>query len=535
MPTILRSAASIRYRSTGGKHGVVQEMLEDLCSYVPEEVVAAAPLALMGTAIGPTPLSEPDVLAGLPAAVIRKQLNAAAAEVLANDVPPDYPAFTDFLIRYDEPIYRAWYTGVAPGASDLLGYQLQRVAARGAFGRVYEALAPDGSRVAVKVLLEEIRANRELLHSFRRGVAAMRILERRGVQGMVRYKDASEIPAFVVMDWAEGPNLATAKESHLLDDWQTILSVSLALIEIIMNAHALPERVLHRDIRPSNIMLSDYYVAPDDWQVLVLDFDLSWHRDVDEKSVVHGSSSLGYLAPEQLRKRRGESTRHAAVDVFGIGMTLAFLLRGQEPVANEQLFSDFASNLLRAAELIPGSALTSLPARFVRLVVACTQDKQADRWDLPQVHREVQRLAKFVSADPEQLDGDLLCEEIASASETFTDYSWDLDRDLAEVRRPTGLQVQLQTQRDGDRLLLHARWGSAGDEDRGALPKYLSEAVPTAVRVLRRAGWTAEGNRERQSFDIAASVDIAPLRVPVARPVRGLDEALLSINPGANA
>lgn len=526
----------IRYNSAGGRHSAVQEMLEDLASYVPEEVVSAAPLALKrGSTSSATPLAEPDVLAGLPSAVIREQLNAAASGVLASDVPPDYPAFTEFLQRYDEPIYRAWYTGAGPGASDLLGYQLQRVAARGAFGRVYDAVAPDGSRVAVKVLLEEIRGNSDLLHSFRRGVAAMRILEQRGVEGMVRYRDASEIPAFVVMDWVEGPNLATAKESRLIEDWQTILNVGLALIEIIMKAHALPERVLHRDIRPSNIMLSDYYVSPDDWQVLVLDFDLSWHRNVDEKSVVHGSSSLGYLAPEQLRKRRGESTRHAAVDVFGIGMTLAFLLRGQEPVANEHLFVDFADNLARAAGLIPGSAISSLPARFVRLVVSCTRDRQADRWDLPQVHREVQRLAAFASADPEQLDGDLLCEEIAAASETFTSYSWDLDRDLAEVRRRTGLQVRLQAEPDANRLLLVAQWGSAGDEDRGALPKYLAEAVPAAVAVLRRAGWIAEGSRERQSFEISASVDFAPLRTTVKRLAKGLDEALLNINPGANA
>lgn len=525
----------IRYNSAGGQHGAVYEMLQDLASHVPEEIFTGAPLALKGAATSTSEIAEPEVLAGLPAATIRQQLNAAAAEVLANDIAPDYPAFTAFLERYDEPIYRAWYTGAGPGASDLLGYQLLRVAARGAFGRVYEATAPDGSRVAVKVLLEEIRGNKELLHSFRRGVAAMRILEERGVQGMVRYRDASEIPAFVVMDWIEGPNLASAKESRLLDDWQTILGVSLALIEIILQAHALPERVLHRDIRPSNVMLSNYYITPDDWEVLVLDFDLSWHRNVDEKSVVHGSSSLGYLAPEQLRRRRGESTRHAAVDVFGIGMTLAFLLRGQEPVANEQLFSDFSDNLLRAAQLVPGTALSSLPARFVRLVIACTQDKQAERWDLPQVHREMQRLHAFASADPEELHGDMLCEEIAATSEVFSDYTWDVDRDLADVRRPTGLQVQLQTQQGGDRLLLTARWGSAGGEDRGALPRYLAEAVPSAVSVLRRAGWTAEGSRERQSFEISASVNTAPLRVPVQRLVRGLDEALLNINPGANA
>jgi len=79
----------------------------------------------------------------------------------------------------------------------LLGYRLEKFQAKGAFGKVYKSSDPMGETVAIKILLEEERKKRDFLQSFRRGVRSMRILGERNVDGIVKYREAFEIPAFV--------------------------------------------------------------------------------------------------------------------------------------------------------------------------------------------------------------------------------------------------------------------------------------------------------------------------------------------------
>ena len=163
---------------------------------------------------------------------------------------------------------------------------------------------------------------------------------KRDVAGMVAYQEASEIPAFVVMDWVDGPTLSAAREARQIDDWGSILKIGCQMTDIIRHAHAIPERVLHRDIRPANIMLKGFYGRPDEWRVVVLDFDLSWHQGALEQSVIHGAVA-GYLAPEQIQAIPGASTRHAAVDSFGVGMTLYFMIAGTDPLPAQHLHRDW--------------------------------------------------------------------------------------------------------------------------------------------------------------------------------------------------
>src|SRR5206468_3965957 len=125
--------------------------------------------------------------------------------------------------------------------------------------------------------------------------------------------------------------------------------------------------------------------------LVVLDFDLSWHRGAEEKSVAY-STAIGYLAPEQIAPVAGSSTRSAAVDAFGIGMTLLFLCRGTDPVPEEHRHVDFDASVRRATEALPNPEWRSLTRRFARLILAATQHKQSDRWDLSEMLGEVDGL-----------------------------------------------------------------------------------------------------------------------------------------------
>jgi serine/threonine protein kinase len=443
---------------------------------------------------------------------IREVLNAHATTLLKPETDDARAAYQGFLRESKFQIYQAWYLGPEPGENEVLGYTIQRHIARGAFGRVYEAIAPTGERVAIKVLLEDLRQDPFALFSFRRGVQSMRILSERAVAGMVRYREASEIPAFVVMDFVEGPNLATAREAGHIDSWRIILRIACELAAVVRRAHALPERVLHRDLRPENVMLKDYYTAGEDWQVVVLDFDLSWHRDANERSVLH-TTSAGYLAPEQMRRTPGVSTRSALVDSFGLGMTLLFLCTGEDPDPDEHRQVQWVDSVRAAAEAVPATGWACVPTRFARLILQATSDQQAERWDLATIENELSRLRTAVDEPNKVRSTEFLTEEVAAQTPAFHGYSWDADALRASKVQPTGLEYSLTADLQNERIILAISWAATGVEDRKGVRKYLSTGSKKAEDQLRAAGWKkVMVDAAGLSVAVEAQYEVASLR-----------------------
>jgi hypothetical protein len=308
----------ILYQSKDGRHQELDEFVADLARYVPVEILAepVTPSTRRERGIHTPP---PEELESMKANDIRLVLNKEAIRILGSNAADRLDQYREFWSRYEEAIYRAWSVSILPGKNVFFNFTLKETLAKGAFGYVYKAEGPEGGEVAIKILHGNVKEEPEMLESFRRGVAAMKILSTRGVTGMVPYVAAWEIPTCTVMELVDGPNLEEAVDSGLVDSWQMILRIAIDLTSILQAAHQLPERVLHRDVRPPNIMLKDFYTDPAEMEVVVLDFDLSWHRDASGMSVDLAKSSSGYLAPEQIDRTRKHLTRNALVDSFGVG------------------------------------------------------------------------------------------------------------------------------------------------------------------------------------------------------------------------
>lgn len=524
-----RGIRVIRYNSGRGTHEELDELLDDLANYVPVEDSPAPPVSdlppsIAKLAAAPThEFGEEAFILG--SSELRVRLNAAAAAILANNSESDYARYEEFSRHNDELIYRAWYTTTRLGSNDLLGFTLEEEVARGAFGRVYRAVSPDGEPVAVKVLLDEVRRDPTLLASFRRGVRSMRILQQSGLKGIVQYRDASEIPAFVAMDWIEGPNLQEAKEARVLDEWSDVLDICTKTTSIIRRAHALPERVLHRDIRPANIMLRDHWADTARLDVVVLDFDLSWHRGAAERSIVFTSAS-GYLAPEQQVVRPRESTRNAAVDSFGLGMMFYYLISGSDPVPNQQMHRDWAKTVESAAGRLSGASdWSSTPARFSRIIAGATQDAQAARWDLARMENELQLLRSAV-IEGKSKSPNLVAEELASRSTLLSRYTWDDDRQAAVFKSPSGLNVELAGDALSNAVRLDVRWSRTGSEDRTGLTKYIRERAGSLGDRLK-GPWSVDNQvSDAGSLELTAHLPMGSLRSGLRRISEDLDEAL---------
>ena len=259
----------------------------------------------------------------------------------------------------------------------------------------------------------------------------------------------------------------------------------------------------------------------------VLDFDLSWHRDAFEKSVTYGSTSLGYLAPEQIQELPDVSTRHAAVDSFGLGMVLFFLISGRDPVPDQHLHADWEDTLMRLADGRPCEAWVSAPKRFARLVLAATLHNQSERWDMTQIQAELQRLQEAVLVPKSPKSAELVAEEIAARCQFSEGYEWDANTLAAVKQHASEVRFEVRGDESSSRVVVSLGWGKPGVQGKRFLGKWIEPSMQSARAILSKSGWRIEYSRSTYAhINIVASLETQRALRHMAETVNTLDRAL---------
>jgi eukaryotic-like serine/threonine-protein kinase len=343
------------------------------------------------------------------------------------------------------------------------------------------------------------------------------------VEGMVAYRDTYEIPAVTIMDFVEGPNLTDAINSNFLQTWEDRIEVALKLARIIRSAHTLPERVLHRDIRPANVMLRNYYAEPELLDVVVLDFDLSWH--IGEKSVSFIPSKHGYLAPEQIGLLPQTSTRSAAVDSFGFGMTLFFICSGRDPGLNEHVSGDWEEKVVAATRSPNYKKWLSLNRRIARLILSATKNRQFERWDMGQIEAELERLNSIIANPAKVRAADLWTEEIAAHIELDTSYSWDEDARTAILQLRSGVNIRLRADETERKIKLVIEWLDVGTATRKNVDRYLPKTTMQAAALLRAGRFSVQTNVARKTALLEAQLNVSDARDYLKEVAQAIEQA----------
>ncbi|WP_395730229.1 protein kinase domain-containing protein [Prosthecobacter sp.] len=509
---LLRIAYSLA--ESGDAHREVAEFIEDIKKFIAKD--EPPPIVIPETKKERNvSLPTPEELQTLPAEQIRQVLNQEAVRILKSNSPTKEDDYDKLLKKYDECVYRLWRVTAKEPNNILFGYKIISHVSKGGFGNVYEAVSPEGEKVAIKVLLENIREDRSMLESFRRGVYAMRLLEERKIDGIVCYKHSWELPACTVMDYVDGYSLEDAVDSKFIRSWATKFRIGTQLVSILQNAHSVPEHVLHRDLRPPNIMLEGFHSPDDDgdWKVVVLDFDLCWHKGATGNSVNPDSITIAYHAPEQYQQTEKSSRRSALVDSFGIGMTLFFLFSGNHP----QPYS-VQNNIAWLQELkwkigkLECQAWKSLPHRLARLIFFSTMNDQQFRWDLTKIAGEMKRLSETLRATKPN-DPELIAEEIAARCERLNDYVWSQEHLRAVVATVTGFDFWIWGNEGSQKIEASICWSNQGDRDFSTVKKYLLPNVDKVVSCLKNGGWSASVvSRGYDQVKIGASIELARIK-----------------------
>lgn len=506
----------ITYKNTDGKHSELAELLRLVKQFVPhadtaEPVVWDLESAPIGNAI----IGAPKELLTRSPNDLRKLLNEEARKILQPGVAAETNEFNDFCKKYARPILLA--TNFDPeedDANEVLGYRLTSFEKEGGFGKVWRGIDQEGAEVAVKAFKYEIRERPQLLDAFRRGVRSMRYLEQRGVSGVVKFLAASEVPPVVIMEWVNGVTLHEAALRGGMKSWRSRIWTLSKLAEIVYSAHTSPERVLHRDIRPQNIMLRDYESGEESPDVVVLDFDLSWHVGALEKSV-YVAGGTAYLAPEQLSEQEGATTRSAAVDSFGFGMTAYFIATRSDPLINAHQRADWAEQIAQIARQSPCREWRSAPRRLCRLIEHSTRHQQASRLSFSEIVAELALLRRCLSEDETIADTRVVAEEVFARSGPLADYEFSDGWPLSQ--RPSGLTVSAHQLAAGDAFEIRISFLQRGHE---SYQKLYSVGEFFKVMSTKFSSSYLTSHRHRVSngdFFVALNIDISDPRTILSK------------------
>ncbi len=213
-----------------------------------------------------------------------------------------------------------------PGERVAGRFEILGEAGRGGMGTVFRARdRRDRREVALKVLSAAALRN---VPRFEQEAALLSGLRHPNIVEYVAHGSTPDGTHYLVMEWVDGENLAQRLDRTGLDARDTVaLAIQIARALGAMHAH----RIVHRDVKPSNLMLVGGRVD----QVKLVDFGVARRTTEPGRLTRTGAmvGTAGYMAPEQVRG--GKTDVDGRADLFALGCVIYECVTGQQAFVGE--------------------------------------------------------------------------------------------------------------------------------------------------------------------------------------------------------
>jgi eukaryotic-like serine/threonine-protein kinase len=257
------------------------------------------------------------------------------------------------------------------------GYQLLGKVGKGAMATVYKARQLSLDRiVAIKVLPKRMSDNADFVERFyKEGKAAARLAHNNIVQA-IDVGSTTEGYHYFVMEFVEGKTLYDLMATPPAGDGKVFsereaLEICRQITEAMIHAHQ--RGLVHRDVKPKNILLTPQGVAK------LTDLGLARATDDKEAAESEVGKAYGtpyYISPEQIR---GELDIDFRADIYSLGATLYHLVTGRPPFDGDTPSAVMHKHL--KTPLTPADHLnTSLSQGTAEVIEHCMAKKRTDRY-----------------------------------------------------------------------------------------------------------------------------------------------------------
>ena len=207
-----------------------------------------------------------------------------------------------------------------PGSSVGARYEIIRLLGQGGMGAVYQAHDKELDRqVAIKVIRSDMASNPEILRRFKQELILARQITHKNVIRIFDLGQAGGIK-FITMEYIEGENLQSLLRRKKKLDPAEAANIMAQVCRALEAAHA--EGVIHRDLKPQNIMLDK------SGRAYVMDFGIA--RSMLSAGMTQTGALIGtpdYMSPEQAKG----ITLDARSDLFSLGIIFYEMLSGVVP------------------------------------------------------------------------------------------------------------------------------------------------------------------------------------------------------------
>ncbi len=250
-------------------------------------------------------------------------------------------------------------------------YDIRELIGIGGMANVYRCYDTiDDREVAIKILKDEYLNNLEFIRRFKNESKAIAVLSHPNI---VKVFDVSfgDMIQYIVMEYIDGITLKEYIQQQGVLTWKETVHLISQVLAALSHAHS--KGVVHRDIKPQNMMLLS------DGTIKVTDFGIARFSNNTKTMTEQAIGSVHYIAPEQAK---GDIT-DGRTDIYSLGVMMYEMLTGKLPYDGDNAVSVALMHL----QLTPDSPLKlnpDIPEGLEEITLKAMQKQPADRYQSAQ-------------------------------------------------------------------------------------------------------------------------------------------------------
>ena len=279
-------------------------------------------------------------------------------------------------------------------------YRLVKLLGSGGMGMVYEAVHDGiGGRAAIKVLRPEIALHKEATQRFFSEARAANLISHPGIVHIFDCGYAASGTAYLAMEFLEGESLRQRLERLRTLTVSEAIRIARQVASALHAAHQ--SGVIHRDLKPDNLMLVQDPELPGGERVKLLDFGVAKIAEGIGAQTKTGAvmGTPAYMSPEQCRDAKLATDRS---DVYSLGILLYQTLAGRPPFVGEYVGDVLAMQMMQEPPPL-SQFCPRLQRSVVEFVHRLLEKQPAMRPGMAEVMKELQRLLDLVTKSQTQV------------------------------------------------------------------------------------------------------------------------------------